>query len=302
MSQFTRAMSQLSPELRHEVERITRLRGRFAVAYQMKRELAAISGIPLNETREQFIHRNMSALTTSKLRTPPGSIRPAQLTGQNRKYELEYESAQKNGVRMRSTLLEYINSRRMTDGLTVVTEEELNPVRPGLRFKMQGERKAEILVFGDIIADSTSSATNFLAQLRRFDGVDEVTVRINSDGGDPYQAVAMYNALREFPAQIRTVNEGTAASAASLLFMAGDVRVMRPGSQLMIHEPEVGIAGRAEQLRTAADAVEQTRDSVAAIYANRSGNHVQSVLEWMKVETYFNPEEAVRRGFATAAT
>lgn len=298
-------MSQCSEQFRAAVKRRERLVVLFAVSYERERELLAATGLKPSMSRTQYINASIRALRlpdsppvrSMSSTSPKSGIR---LTGRNTAYQREYESAGRSGFRMRSTLLEYVNSRRKTDGLPALSASEMLSGNAGIQFRMQAGRTAEIMVFGDILADAETGAAQFVEKLRQFDGASEITVRINSDGGDPYQALAMYNALRSCPSHIRTVNEGMAASAASLLFMAGDVREMRPGSQLMIHEPEVGYMGRAEELLRMADAVSKSRDSFAQIYADRSGNTKEYILAIMKAETYFSADEAVQKGFATA--
>ncbi|HWL07341.1 MAG TPA: head maturation protease, ClpP-related [Planctomicrobium sp.] len=306
MSGYQWIMSQISDEHRAIIERRARLAGLFSEAYSQKKFMADTAGFRMTMSRQGFINKSIAALrlpdvVVTSRRSAHGTNHSVRLMGQNARYQQEYETAKRSGVRMQSTLLEYVNSRRKSDGLPMITEKEMTAARSGTRFRMQAGNGPEILVFGDIAADSAMNAEKFVGQLGQLADSPEITIRINSDGGDPYQALAMYNSLRSCPAQIRTVNEGMAASAASLLFMAGDIREMRPGSQLMIHEPEVGFSGRADELRRIASAIDKTRHSVAQIYASRSGKPVASILQMMKDETYFSADEAVRAGFATAA-
>lgn len=300
-------MKQISPEHRAVIRRRERLVALFSISYDRKRKLMKAAGIPFPVTRTQYVNSRIRALRLPETVVCSPNSRQMNagrltLSGVNQKYELEYRQAEKSGIRMQSSLQEYVNSRRKTDGLPPLTAREFFGGQFGVSFRMQVGVTPEILVFGDIVADGGIGAAKFVEQLRKLDGASEIKVRINSDGGDPYQALAMYNALREAPARIITVNEGMVASAASLLFMAGDVREMKPASQLMIHEPTVGMSGRSEDLQRAAEAIDKSRDAFAQIYAERSGNTLDYILMVMKDETYFSAQEAVQKGFATVAT
>lgn len=161
---------------------------------------------------------------------------------------------------------------------------------------------AEILLFGDI-GEGECSVSEVSLMLKSIPkSTREIVVRIHSDGGDVFQGIAIYNLLRGHGASIKTVNEGYAASAASYIFMAGDIREMKPASQLMIHEPEVGFMGRAEAVITVAESIAKTRSAVADVYASRSGQSVESVRKMMADETYMSAAEAVKLGFATAVS
>lgn len=120
-----------------------------------------------------------------------------------------------------------------------------------------------------------------------------VTVRINSGGGDAFDGVAIYNALEGHAARIRVEVEGLAASAASVIAMAGDDIVMRRGALMMVHEPWV----RDEK---SPGWLDQLADNMASIYAKRTGKAKADIRLAMKAETWMDGAEAVAEGFATA--
>jgi len=166
-----------------------------------------------------------------------------------------------------------------------------------------GEDTAEIYIFGEITSWplEESDVSSYLLS-RQIEGADvkEINVYINSYGGEVAEAVAIYNTLRRHPAKVRTFCEGFACSAASVIFMAGEERVMERASLLMVHNAWTQAGGNASELRKAADDLEKINDTVAGIYRDAvsiSGEELQSLLD---NETWISPEEAVRMGFATA--
>lgn len=129
----------------------------------------------------------------------------------------------------------------------------------------------------------------------------QITVHINSMGGEVAQGVAIYNVLKSHKAHVTTVCEGFACSIASVIFMAGDERVMRDASLLMIHEAWMGARGNAKDLRKAADDLETiTELSKRAYMAHATGELTREMLDQlMAEETWILPEQAVAWGLAT---
>jgi ATP-dependent protease ClpP protease subunit len=127
---------------------------------------------------------------------------------------------------------------------------------------------------------------------------NRIEVHINSPGGDVFDAVAIYNALREQPAEVETRIDGIAASAASYIAQAGDRIVMAKHSMMMIHEPWGLTIGDAEEHRTQADVLDRLGDNIAGIYAERAGGSVRAWRERMHDETWYDDQEAVDAGLA----
>lgn len=167
-------------------------------------------------------------------------------------------------------------------------------------------KKAEIVIQGDISAygswwEDVVTAKSFKSQLDNLGDVEEIDVKINSDGGDPVTACAIYNLLREHPAKINTYVLGMAASAASVIFMAGDKRYMAKTSFLMIHNPSSFVGGTAEELRNVADTLDTIRDGVLTAYL-KSGLSENEIKELLDKETWMTGEMALEKGFATELT
>lgn len=129
-----------------------------------------------------------------------------------------------------------------------------------------------------------------------------LTVRINSGGGIATEGQAIYTALRGYDGTVDIVIEGIAASAASLIAMAGDNITMSTGSIMMIHDPAswyVDGRGTEDDHLHAAKALRVVANAYAGIYAKRAGITVDEAREVMRAETYFDGPSAVEAGFAT---
>ncbi|MEO1720961.1 MAG: head maturation protease, ClpP-related [Pseudomonadota bacterium] len=126
----------------------------------------------------------------------------------------------------------------------------------------------------------------------------DVTLRINSGGGVATEGAAVHAVLADYPGKKTMIIEGVAASAASLIAMAGDEIVMAPGALLMIHDPSMITLGTEEEHRQSADALSAMSETYANVYAARSGLSSEEVREMMRAETWMGPEEAVAKGFA----
>jgi ATP-dependent protease ClpP protease subunit len=127
---------------------------------------------------------------------------------------------------------------------------------------------------------------------------DRVTVRINSLGGSAFDGIAIYNLLKAHPAWVDVVVDGVAASAASVVAMAGDTVTMAVGSQMMIHEAASGCWGNAGAMEQCAKSLHACSDSIASIYAARAGGGVANWRELMRAETWLTAEQAVECGLA----
>lgn len=151
----------------------------------------------------------------------------------------------------------------------------------------------------DEIGFSGVNADTFVRELADLD-VTSIDVHINSPGGDYFAGVAISNAIRRHPASVTVHVDGLAASAASVIAMAGDQLIMEPGSQLMIHDALSLAIGNASDLRETADLLDKVSDDIAELYAAKAGNGGNAEL-WrglMQAETWFNAEEAVIAGLA----
>lgn len=170
-------------------------------------------------------------------------------------------------------------------------------------FKLKGESTdaLEIDVY-DVIADSFwggVSARAFRDVLKKNKSAKNITVRINSDGGDVFEGFAIYNLLVEHKAHKVVQIDGIAASMASVIAMAGDEIVMPENAWMMIHNPWTIKLGDAEALRATADLLEKSQQQLASTYSKRTGQPVADVLAAMDAETWMTAAEAKAAGYAT---
>ena len=141
------------------------------------------------------------------------------------------------------------------------------------------------------------TARRVAASLRSM-GPGPVTVNINSPGGDMFEGLAIYNLLREHQGEVTIKVLGLAASAASVIAMAGDkVQIARAGF-LMIHNAWVIAAGNRNDMRETADWLEPFDASMADIYAARTGEDVAAMTKLMDAESWIGGTSAVEQGFA----
>lgn len=129
----------------------------------------------------------------------------------------------------------------------------------------------------------------------------DVDVVINSPGGDMFEGLAIYEALRDHPGKVRVKVLGLAASAASLIAMAGDEIEVAESGYIMIHNAWVIAVGNKNQLRETSAKLEEFDTTLSKIYSKRTGIEVADVSKLMDTETWINGEEAVKMGFADKA-
>ena len=132
------------------------------------------------------------------------------------------------------------------------------------------------------------------------DDYSSITLRVNSPGGDAFAGVAIYNLLKASNKPVNVIVDGMAASAASIVCMAGDTITMNDGTVMMIHEAQGCAMGDEATMTKMADTLKTVTGSIADIYANKTGMSKNKVLEMMKEETWMDPKVAVKQKFATA--
>ena len=132
--------------------------------------------------------------------------------------------------------------------------------------------------------------------------VEEITVRINSGGGDVFAAVAIYTRLKEHKANIAVKIDGWCASAATIIAMAGDSIEISAGGIFMIHDPAAGVLGyyKADELKKIADELETIKQSIVNCYMTVTDKSEDEIKSLMTDETWFTGDEAVEAGFCTA--
>lgn len=139
-----------------------------------------------------------------------------------------------------------------------------------------------------------------IAAALRSIGEREVVVNINSPGGDFFEGVAIYNMLRQHPAKVTVKVLGLAASAASVIAMAGDEVQIGKAGFMMVHNAWVVAIGNRHDLAAASKEMEPFDAAMATLYAERADVERPKAEQWMDAETWFNGEQAVEVGLADA--
>lgn len=163
--------------------------------------------------------------------------------------------------------------------------------------------EANIVIYGDVTSwpwlESDVSSYNLSKQIEALD-VDTINVGINSYGGEIGEGLAIYNALKRHKAKVRTRCDGFACSIASVIFMAGDERVMADPSMLMIHNGWTIAQGDAKALRKQADDIEKMTEASVQIYMQHATIEEEELRALMDAETWIAADEAVDMGLATS--
>lgn len=153
------------------------------------------------------------------------------------------------------------------------------------------------LIGEDYWSDGGVTAKKVAAQLRAI-GPRPIEIQINSPGGDMFEGIAIYNILREHPHEITVKVMGMAASAASIIAMAGDNILIGAASFLMIHNCWVVAVGNRHDMQETADWLKPFDQAMVDLYAARSGSSTKEIEKWMDAETFMSGTMAIDRGFA----
>ena len=156
---------------------------------------------------------------------------------------------------------------------------------------------AEISIFDEIGGWGVGVA-DFKKELDAIKSAAAITLYINSPGGDVFAAMAIYNLLAPMKEKITAHVLGWAASAASILALAGKKLLMGEATYLMIHDPWSIAMGTAKDFRKTADLLDQIGGNLADIYTARSIHTKDEILALMAEETWLDAQEAVDAGFA----
>ena len=175
------------------------------------------------------------------------------------------------------------------------------------------EDKAEINMYGDVLMETPRdwwtgeplggayiSAEEFLEDIEAIKDKSEIIVHINSGGGDLYAGLAIYNRLKALKGHVTTINDGLAASAASLIFQAGDTRKMNTGSNLMAHGASGFLFGyyNVEDLESLVKEFKAHNNAIVQVYAEAMGVSAAEAKSFVKGETWLTGQEAIDKGLA----
>lgn len=178
-----------------------------------------------------------------------------------------------------------------------------------LNFKKVSESETELYVYGDIrkkdIIDkwfgTGEDATDAFSLKDALSMVDtpNLTVRINSYGGSVSEGLAIYSLLSDFKGHLKTIVDGFACSAASVIFMAGEERVVPENGLLMIHNAWTEARGDSNAMRKVAEDLEKITQPSLNIYVSKTGQSEEKIKEMMDREEWITSKEAYELGFST---
>lgn len=157
-----------------------------------------------------------------------------------------------------------------------------------------GADVAEVLIY-DEIGFWGVTAGQFVRDLQQVIA-PEILLRINSPGGDVFDGLAIFNALKAHPAKVTVQVDALAASIASVIALAGDAVKAHSNAFMMIHNPWSIVMGDAAEMRQMADILDKVTATLADVYAGRTKAAADQVKAWMDAETWFTAEEAKAAG------
>ena len=167
-----------------------------------------------------------------------------------------------------------------------------------------GNKPPELLLYGAISSQQSwwedrVTPGKFNEELAALGDVSEIIVRINSGGGDVFAANAIFTRLKDCSAKITVKIDGWAASAATIIAMAGDTIKIAKNGVFMIHDPAMTVwdTFTAEDFEKMAEELNVIKQSIVNTYAMKSGRDMQDIEQLMSVETWWTGEDAVSNGF-----
>lgn len=160
--------------------------------------------------------------------------------------------------------------------------------------------RREIECVGEINSESVNSLISQIRYLNYQDSDKEITMYINSPGGEVSSGLALYDVMKAVKCPIHTVCVGTAASMGALLFASGNQRDILPHGRVMIHDPLIagGIGGNALSIKCISDDLMRTREITGNILAEHTGKTLAEIFEKTAMDSYFYADEAVKFGLA----
>lgn len=190
-----------------------------------------------------------------------------------------------------------LNANRKITALS--TEGALDRWNPAVKAAQEGDASISIYeVIGEDPWTGGGVTVDRIDAALRSIGNHDVTVNINSPGGDVFEGIAIYNRLREHSASVNVRVLGVAASAASIIAMAGDNIQIGASSFIMIHNAWVLAIGNRHDMREVADFLEPFDRALADVYVARTGQSLEDVQAAMDAETWLNGTNAIELGYA----
>lgn len=170
--------------------------------------------------------------------------------------------------------------------------------------KARGKKSAEVLLYDEIGNSFWGgvSAKQLQDDLAKLGEIDTINLRINSPGGDVFEAFTMYNNFARHPAQVLVDIDGMAFSAASVVAMAGDEIRMADNAMFMIHNPSTTVYGGADDMMKMADVLNQVKGNIVTTYEKQTKLDTAELEQLMDDETWFTADQALAKGFIDRIT
>lgn len=161
------------------------------------------------------------------------------------------------------------------------------------RIENKSTGPSEVFIY-DEIGGFGVSVGDFLAEVRKIDG--PLALHLNSPGGDVFDGMAVYSALKRREDETTVVVDGLAASIASVIALGADKVVMAPKAKMMIHDGWTAAAGNAQDFKKLVALLDDTSDTIASVYSDKAGGGSEFWRERMRDETWYSAEEALQAG------
>ena len=169
------------------------------------------------------------------------------------------------------------------------------------RMKASAADEADIYIY-DEIGFWGVTARQFVSDLQALGDVSHINLHINSPGGDVFEGIAIFNALKFHGAAITVHIDGIAASMASVIAMVGNPVIMPENTMMMIHKPWGFAGGDANDMRDYADLLDKMESVLIPAYAEKTGKSAEEIAAMLEDETWMNGSECVAQGFADQTT
>ena len=162
--------------------------------------------------------------------------------------------------------------------------------------------ESEVFLVDEI---TPKSANNLIQKLMYLDSKDlgEITIYINSPGGEVISGLAVYDYIKIMKSTVRTVTIGDAASMGAIIFLAGEKREMLPHTRILIHDPSYGhldVSGKKpHEIQRGVDSLNKVRETLAEIISKKTNKSLDEIYGITAEDNYFTAEEAIEFGLAT---
>lgn len=170
-----------------------------------------------------------------------------------------------------------------------------------MNIQMRG-KTAEVLLYEDIGGWFGITADSFIKEIKQLKDISTINLRINSNGGNVFDGLSIYNYLKAHKARVEVDVDGLAASIASIIAMAGDEVRMADNAWMMIHDPWIVTGGTSDELRKTADTMDGIRTSLLETYMKRATVSEDEISSMMREETWLNASDAASIGLADRVT